>query len=90
MKIILLLAFCLLPFESIDLLFVCNTVHHPEERSKYFRDLRSSLRPGARIVITFIPMNDPANWDFRSAISSRETQSSGRWHNLTGVGHAFA
>jgi ubiquinone/menaquinone biosynthesis C-methylase UbiE len=45
-----------LPFESIDLLFVCNTVHHLEERSKYFRDLRSSLRPGARIaIIDFYP-----------------------------------
>jgi arsenite methyltransferase len=45
-----------LPFESIDLLFVCNTVHHLEERSKYFRDLQSSLRPGARIaIIDFYP-----------------------------------
>jgi ubiquinone/menaquinone biosynthesis C-methylase UbiE len=40
-----------LPFESVDLLFVCNTIHHLEERSKYFRDLRSSLKPGARIAI---------------------------------------
>ena len=45
-----------LPFESIDLLFVCNTVHHLEGRPKYFRDLRSSLRPGARIaIIDFYP-----------------------------------
>jgi len=45
-----------LPFESIDLLFVCNTVHHLEERSKYFRDLRSSLKPGGRIsIIDFYP-----------------------------------
>jgi len=45
-----------LPFDSIDLLFVCNTIHHLEERSKYFRDLRSSLRPGARIaIIDFYP-----------------------------------
>ena len=32
-----------LPFESVDLLFVCNTIHHLENRSKYFRDLKSSL-----------------------------------------------
>ena len=45
-----------LPFESVDLLFVCNTIHHLEERSKYFRDLRSSLKPGARIaIIDFYP-----------------------------------
>jgi arsenite methyltransferase len=45
-----------LPFESVDLLFVCNTIHHLEDRSKYFRDLRSSLKPGARIaIIDFYP-----------------------------------
>ena len=32
-----------LPFESVDLLFVCNTIHHLEDRSKYFRNLKSSL-----------------------------------------------
>ena len=31
-----------LPFESVDLLFVCNTIHHLEDRSKYFRNLTSS------------------------------------------------
>jgi arsenite methyltransferase len=45
-----------LPFESIDLLFVCNTIHHLENRSKYFSDLRSSLKSGARIaIIDFYP-----------------------------------
>lgn len=45
-----------LPFASVDLLFVCNTIHHLEERLKYFRDLRSSLKPGARIaIIDFYP-----------------------------------
>jgi ubiquinone/menaquinone biosynthesis C-methylase UbiE len=45
-----------LPFESIDLLFVCNTIHHLDERFKYFRDLRSSLKPGGRIsIIDFYP-----------------------------------
>ena len=45
-----------LPFESVDLLFVCNTIHHLENRSKYFSDLKSSLKPGARIaIIDFYP-----------------------------------
>ena len=45
-----------LPFASIDLLFVCNTFHHLEERSKYFRDLTSSLKPGGHIsIIDFYP-----------------------------------
>ena len=40
-----------LPFESVDLLFVCNTIHHLENRAKYFSDLKSSLKPGARVAI---------------------------------------
>lgn len=45
-----------LPFASVDLLFVCNTIHHLENRSKYFSDLKSSLKSGARIaIIDFYP-----------------------------------
>ena len=45
-----------LPFASVDLLFVCNTIHHLENRSKYFSDLKSSLKPEARIaIIDFYP-----------------------------------
>ncbi|MDO9117127.1 MAG: methyltransferase domain-containing protein [Nitrospira sp.] len=45
-----------LPFASVDLLFVCNTIHHLEDRPKYFSDLKSSLKPGARIaIVDFYP-----------------------------------
>ncbi|HKO31611.1 MAG TPA: methyltransferase domain-containing protein [Nitrospiraceae bacterium] len=40
-----------LPYESIDLLFLCNTYHHLEERAKSFSDAKSSLKPGGRIAI---------------------------------------
>ena len=40
-----------LPYQSIDLLFVCNTYHHLEERTKYFSDTKSSLKPGGRVAI---------------------------------------
>ena len=40
-----------LPYESIDLLFVCNTYHHLDERTKYFSDTKSSLKPGGRVAI---------------------------------------
>ena len=40
-----------LPYGSIDLLFLCNTYHHLEERSKYFSDSKSSLKPGGRVAI---------------------------------------
>jgi arsenite methyltransferase len=40
-----------IPFESVDLVFVCNTYHHLEDRSRYFRNIKSALRPGGRIAI---------------------------------------
>jgi SAM-dependent methyltransferase len=40
-----------LPYESIDLLFVCNTYHHLEERTKYFSNVKSSRKTGGRLAI---------------------------------------
>lgn len=40
-----------LPIESVDLIFVCNTYHHLEHRTVYFRNTKSALRPGGRIAI---------------------------------------
>ena len=40
-----------IPVESIDILFVCNTYHHLDERTKYFSDAKSSLKPGGRVAI---------------------------------------
>ena len=40
-----------IPIDSVDLIFVCNTYHHLEDRSQYFNNIKSSLRPGGRIAI---------------------------------------
>ncbi len=40
-----------IPFDSVDLIFVCNTYHHLEDRSNYFHNARSSLKAGGRIAI---------------------------------------
>src|SRR5689334_19701474 len=40
-----------IPFDSVDVIFVCNTYHHLEDRSRYFRNVKSSLRPSGRIAI---------------------------------------
>lgn len=37
--------------EPVDLLFVSATYHHLSDRIRYFSDVRSLLRPGARLVI---------------------------------------
>jgi predicted methyltransferase len=40
-----------IPVESVDLIFVCNTYHHLEDRTLYFRNVKSSLKPGGHIAI---------------------------------------
>ncbi len=40
-----------LPAESVDLIFVCNTYHHLQNRSAYFKKLGKALRNGGRIAI---------------------------------------
>ncbi len=41
----------LLPDGAIDLVFLCNTYHHIEERPQYFSRLRIDLKPGGRVAI---------------------------------------
>jgi ubiquinone/menaquinone biosynthesis C-methylase UbiE len=36
---------------SVDVIFICNTLHHIEDRVKYLRRLSPSLKPDGRIVI---------------------------------------
>ena len=64
-----------LPYQSIDLLFVCNTYHHLEERTKYFSDTKSSLKPGGRVVIIdFYQDERSGNLGFpKQHLVSRET-----------------
>jgi ubiquinone/menaquinone biosynthesis C-methylase UbiE len=40
-----------LPTESVDLIFLCNTYHHLEDRPDYFRNVRTALKRGGRIAI---------------------------------------
>lgn len=36
---------------SVDLVFICNTFHHIDDRIDYFQRLKRQLRPGARVAI---------------------------------------
>ena len=40
-----------LPAESVDLIFICNTFHHLENRPVYLENLKSALKTGGRIAI---------------------------------------
>ncbi len=41
----------LLPDGAIDLVFLCNTYHHIEDRARYFSRLQIDLKPGGRVAI---------------------------------------
>jgi len=46
--------------EPVDLIFVCNTYHHIEERVAYFAARREDLLPGGRIaIVDFLPGDLP-------------------------------
>ncbi|MFM9886913.1 MAG: class I SAM-dependent methyltransferase [Burkholderiales bacterium] len=40
-----------LPKETIDTVFICDVLHHIENRPAYYEKLRQGLRPNGRIVI---------------------------------------
>ncbi len=41
----------MLPEGSVDVIFICNTIHHIESRAAYYAILKESLAPGGRLVI---------------------------------------
>ncbi len=41
----------MLPPASVEVIFICNTIHHIENRAAYYQVLRESLTPGGRLVI---------------------------------------
>jgi ubiquinone/menaquinone biosynthesis C-methylase UbiE len=49
-----------LPDHSVDLVFLCNTYHHLEDRTAYFKNLKNDLKPNARVVIIdYLPGHTP-------------------------------
>ena len=48
-----------LPDGSVDLMFLCDTLHHIQGRADYYQVLRKSLKPGGRIAVAdFFPDRD--------------------------------
>jgi ubiquinone/menaquinone biosynthesis C-methylase UbiE len=41
----------MIPPGSVDLVFICNTIHHIGERARYYGILKRVLTPGGRLVI---------------------------------------
>ena len=42
--------------EPVDLIFLCNTYHHIQERGDYFRRVSTRLRPGGRLIVVDFKM----------------------------------
>lgn len=40
-----------LPEQSVDIVFICNVLHHIENRSAYYRKLGGALKKGGRVVV---------------------------------------
>lgn len=40
-----------LPAASVDLLFLCNTYHHIENRTRYFSNAAQAIKAGGRLVV---------------------------------------
>ncbi len=39
-----------LPAASVDVVFICDVLHHIENRAEYMKKLRTALKPGGRLV----------------------------------------
>jgi SAM-dependent methyltransferase len=45
--------------EKVDLILLVDVYHHIDERSRYFRNLRASLKPGGRIAVIDFRVDSP-------------------------------
>lgn len=71
----------LLP-SSVDMIFICNTLHHISDRPKYYRLLARALKPGGRLVnIDFhkrpLPVGPPVEMKISKEAMIREVRSAG-------------
>lgn len=64
-----------LPKGSMDLIFLCNVYHHLENRTAYFANVKSALKPGGKIaIIDFYHDERAGNVGFpRRHLVARET-----------------
>jgi ubiquinone/menaquinone biosynthesis C-methylase UbiE len=49
-----------LPVSSVDVIFICDTLHHIERPERYLAGLRPALRPGGQLaIIEFRKVREP-------------------------------
>jgi len=64
-----------LPPASVDLVFICDVLHHIENRPAYFEKLKKALKPGGRVVnIDFYKKPLPVGPPEGMKLSEREVE----------------
>ncbi|MBM4256507.1 MAG: class I SAM-dependent methyltransferase [Deltaproteobacteria bacterium] len=67
---------------SIDVVFICDTYHHMQERVAYVRRLAQALKPGGRVVIVDfhkreLPLGPPMEWKLAPETVTEEFRQAG-------------
>jgi ubiquinone/menaquinone biosynthesis C-methylase UbiE len=67
---------------SVDMIFICDTLHHISDRARYFPLLRRALKPGGRLVnIDFykrpLPVGPPQEMKIPEPEMIREAEAAG-------------
>ena len=68
--------------QSVDLVFLCDTYHHMQERVAYARLLAQALKPGGRVVIIDfykrpLPLGPPLEWKLAPETVTEEFRQAG-------------
>ena len=71
--------------EKVDLILMVDVFHHIDERERYFRKLRQSLKPGARIAIIDFRLDSPEGPPKAARVASERVIA-----ELKGAGYTLA
>ncbi|MBZ5545936.1 MAG: class I SAM-dependent methyltransferase [Acidobacteriia bacterium] len=68
--------------QSVDLIFICDVLHHIQDRDKYYPKLYRALRPGGRLVnVDFqkrkLPLGPPLEMKIDKKDSIKEIEAAG-------------